>query len=254
MTERPSFCQYCGNPLTHEALYCAKCGKQVVEIDISNVAPPSLKQPPSLQPNTHPKFRHDNSKHEIKSSTNWNKVIAFSLVGVVVLLVVIVFSLLIQKSAQNRMSVFPTTEPIMTPTLIIPTPTIEIITETPADLPTVAAEDFSTAADVPTDWDQLAKDILRVDFSQSDCTYSPTGDYYFYGSVTNISDKYSVENVWLRGELYSSSGNLLMMDKKLPDAIVISPGTKANFWLWVSYRQVANPICKVVVESASIAP
>ena len=69
-----------------------------------------------------------------------------------------------------------------------------------------------------------------------------------------MSAKYSVENIMLQAELYASDGNLLMISQGLPDAMVIGPGSKANFWLWVSYRQVINPTCKVVVDSASIAP
>ncbi len=248
MSDRPSFCQYCGNALNTDAQFCSKCGKQV------GVSTPLSAQPPIIPPTPPVYIPNPQVPPQQKSATNWNKIIAFSLVGVVVLLAVIVISSLINKSARKEISLLPTEEPIMTSTLVIPTAKVEIVTEAPADIPTLSAEDFAVATDVPTDWDQLAKESLRIDYSKDNCYYSPTYDYYFYGTVTNMSAKYSVENITLQAELYASDGNLLMISQGLPDAMVIGPGSKANFWLWVSYRQVINPACKVVVESASIAP
>ena len=248
MSDRPAFCQYCGNALNSEAQFCSKCGKPV------GAAIPSSAQPPVLPPMPPVYIPNPQVTPQSKTATNWNKIIAFSLVGVVGLLSVIVISSLINKSARKEISPLPTEEPIMTSTLVVPTITIELVTESPTELPTLSAEDFTVATDVPTDWDQLAKDSLRIDYSQDNCYYSPTGDYYFYGTVTNMSAKYSVESIMLQAELYAGDGNLLMIDKGLPDAMVIGPGSKANFWLWVSYRQVINPDCRVIVDSASIAP
>ena len=116
----------------------------------------------------------------------------------------------------------------------------------PTPLPTVTA--------VP-DWDELAKSIIRVDFKQEDCEYSHyTYWYNVSGSVTNISDKYPVENVLIRMELYGENGNLLMADESYADAFVLGPGTKADFDGFIFYREVNNPTCKVFVKSASIAP
>lgn len=258
MSDRPSFCQYCGNPLAVEAVFCSKCGKQVPSVETASTQPPVLPVFPSIPPVLPPNAWQAGTQQQPKSSSNWQKIIAFSLVGVVVLLSVIVISSLVSKSAKKTLNVIPTEEPIMTEALLSPTVMVEITTEEPTveptEMPTLSAEDFATAADVPSDWDQLAKDSLRIDYSQDNCYYSPTADYYFYGTVTNMSDKYSIENIMLQAELYASDGNLLMIDKGLPDAMVIGPGSKANFWLWVSYRQVINPMCKVVVDSASIAP
>ncbi len=258
MSDRPSFCQYCGNPLVAEALFCSKCGKQVPSVEAASTQPPVLQVPPGIPPVLPPNAWQAGPQQPPKPSSNWQKIIAFSLVGVVVLLSVIVISSLISKSAKKTISVIPTEEPIMTETLLSPTVMVEITTEEPTveptEMPTLSSEDFATQADVPSHWDQLAKESLRIDYSENNCYYSPTYDYYFYGTVTNMSAKYSIENIMLKAELYASDGNLLMIDKGLPDAMVIGPGSKANFWLWVSYRQVINPMCKVVVDSASIAP
>jgi hypothetical protein len=254
MNKEPLFCQYCGNSLDPDAVFCTRCGNSVTKPSGPNSQPISTNNPPQLPPQfTRPPSPIYNSSNAANNNP-WQKIMAFTLIGVFVLVAVFVISSLVSKHAdQNRQATLPVAALEYTPTELAVLPTLDDQSIIDTEAPVVTDAPIIVEPSPTEDMDALAKSLLTINFDPSTCKIDPVESYDFEGTVTNNSDTYSISNVFIGGNLVGSNGNIIMKGSAMPDALVLRPHTTTHFWFWIDWGPLDGYHCDVYVISANIS-
>lgn len=243
MTEKPSFCQYCGKPLNSDAQYCGYCGKPVR----SETPPPvpvmgnpiHTETPPPVPVIGNSKLPFNpNPNPSTRRNPNRGLLIGLLVLGAIIILLMIIGLV----AGLNASSQTPTaTEAADTSTsdeveISLPTDTQEI-------LPTATEEFFPTETEV--------EDLTQyVVINEVRCEPDSVGYTEVNGTLTNIGP-YPLTIIHLIGRVKDQNGNVLSISDGYPDIVSLQPGNSSTFSVWVN-GIFDNSTCTIDVRSADI--
>ncbi len=227
MNPSPSFCAFCGKPLTANAAYCEYCGKPVGK------APADA---PAQSPRS---SRAASSKKILAILVPSLAVVCLGGVALLVVFGIVTYGLTANQRAAQKEPGHPVVSTaaatLNVPALIMPT-----------------MPDFEEPT--PTDAQgALAKSFVSIDFDPSTCKQDTIGSYNFRGTVTNTSSEYSLANIVLGGKLIDANENIVQWGIGSPDAVVLRPGQTVDFWFWIDWTKLVGFRCEAYAISAEIA-